>query len=109
MKSSWQSSAARFAATLKNAPGEPDRNRQKQVEIMATRDENNEISLSFRLKGKKADAFRKFIRLLQQKAGFECTYAQTVSAAVDMATKVLEAEGFKADAVSGKTVPATGE
>ena len=74
---------------------------------MAThQDEKNEISMSFRLKGKKADDFRRFLKLMEKKAGFTCTYAQAVTAAVDMATKVLEAELPK-DNID--MIPATGE
>lgn len=74
--------------------------------MATTQDEKNEISMSFRLKDKKAKDFRKFLSLLEKKAGFTCTYAQAVTAAVDMATKVLEAELSKND---DNMIPATGK
>ena len=60
--------------------------------MSVSRNETGPICLSFRLTGKKADAFRAFNRALEKKAGFECTYAQTVSAAVDLGMKMLEIE-----------------
>lgn len=65
-----------------------------------SRNETGPLSLSFRLKDKNAAAFREFHRLLEKKTGFECTYSQTVVAAVESGLKALKAEGY--------TLPETG-